>query len=70
MPGFRRRKLTSRPYRFTVLAMPPTRLLYAEDDPDIRELIQFALETEGFEVVCPSTLKDFLRLVKDESWHL
>jgi DNA-binding response OmpR family regulator len=46
------------------------RLLYAEDDPDTRELIILALEVEGFEVVCPPTLQDFLRLAKDEEWHL
>jgi DNA-binding response OmpR family regulator len=50
--------------------MPLTRLLYAEDDPDTRDLIVLALEMEGFEVVCPSTTKDFLRLAQEEMWHL
>jgi len=50
--------------------MPPIRLLYAEDDPDTRELIVLALQLKGFEVVCPPNLKDFLRLAKDEAWHL
>lgn len=50
--------------------MPLIRLLYAEDDPDTRELIVLALQLEGFEVVCPSNLQDFLRLAKDEVWQL
>jgi two-component system OmpR family response regulator len=50
--------------------MSATRLLYAEDDPDTREMICIALETEGFKVVCPADLRELLRLAKDESWDL
>jgi len=48
---------------------PKLRLLYAEDDPDTRELIVLALEMEGFEVVCPEDLTEFLRLAKNETWQ-
>jgi two-component system phosphate regulon response regulator PhoB len=44
------------------------RLLYAEDDPDTREMICFALESEGFEVVCPDNPREFLQLAKDKQW--
>jgi len=52
------------------MVAPKLRLLYAEDDPDTRELVALALQFEGFEVVCPPNLKDFLQLAKDEVWHL
>jgi two-component system OmpR family response regulator len=44
------------------------RLLYAEDDPDTREMICFALEREGFEVVCPDNPSEFLKRARDERW--
>lgn len=47
-----------------------TRLLYAEDDRDTRDMISFALETEGFEVVCPINLQAFLKAANDEQWDL
>lgn len=47
-----------------------TRLLYAEDDQDTRDLISFALEREGFIVVCPANLHDFLKLANEEPWDL
>lgn len=47
-----------------------TRLLYAEDDQDTRDMISFALEREGFLVVCPANLHDFLKLANDEPWDL
>jgi DNA-binding response OmpR family regulator len=49
---------------------PRTRLLYAEDDEDTRDLICVVLEAEGFEVVCAGNPLEFLKLAKDESWHL
>lgn len=48
--------------------MSNTRVLYAEDDPDTREMICFALEREGFEVVCPDNPGEFLRIARDERW--
>jgi DNA-binding response OmpR family regulator len=50
--------------------MFPIRLLYAEDDPDTRDLICLALETEGFEIVCPETPLEFLEQAKAERWDL
>ncbi len=50
--------------------MAPLRLLYAEDDPDTRELMHVALQMEGFEVVCPESLKEFLRLAREETWQV
>jgi DNA-binding response OmpR family regulator len=51
--------------------MPPKiRLLYAEDDPDTRELICIALELEGFEIVCPDNPQEFLKLAKAETWDI
>ena len=53
--------------------MPPTsklRLLYAEDDPDTRDLLSLALGSEGFEVVCPNDLHHFLKVASDERWDL
>jgi two-component system phosphate regulon response regulator PhoB len=47
---------------------PPLRVLYAEDDPDTRDLICLALERKGFEVVCPDSLHELLKLAKDERW--
>ena len=47
-----------------------TRLLYAEDDPDTREMICVALEFEGFEVVCPDNPQEFLKLAKAEKWDV
>src|SRR5882757_7155468 len=49
---------------------PKTRLLYAEDDQDTREMICVLLESENFDVVCPPTSQDFLRLARDERWDL
>ena len=53
--------------------MSPTsksRLLYAEDDPDTREMILVALQTAGFEVVCPGDLNEFLTVAKNERWDV
>jgi DNA-binding response OmpR family regulator len=47
-----------------------TRLLYAEDDPDTRDMISVALGSEGFEVVCPTDLRDFLKIAGDQRWDL
>jgi DNA-binding response OmpR family regulator len=46
------------------------RLLYAEDEPDTREMICVMLEAEGFEVVCPENPQTFLKLAKDGRWDL
>ena len=47
-----------------------TRLLYAEDDPDTRDMISVALGSEGFEVVCPTDLQHFLKVANEERWDL
>jgi DNA-binding response OmpR family regulator len=47
-----------------------TRLLYAEADPDTREMIRLALQTAGFEVCCPSDLSEFLTVAKNERWDI
>jgi DNA-binding response OmpR family regulator len=49
---------------------PKARLLYAEDDPDTREMIVVLLERENLEVVSPETLEKFLQLARDEAWDL
>jgi two-component system OmpR family response regulator len=49
--------------------MPSTiRLLYAEDDPDTRDMICVALEMEDFEVVCPNSPPKFLKIAKEGRW--
>jgi DNA-binding response OmpR family regulator len=48
--------------------MPRIRILYAEDDPDTRDMICIALEMEGFEVVCPDTPNGFLTLAREQQW--
>jgi DNA-binding response OmpR family regulator len=53
--------------------MSPTnnlRVLYAEDDPDNRELTCLILEADGFEVTCPDNLSDFLRTAKAERFDV
>jgi DNA-binding response OmpR family regulator len=37
------------------------RVLYVEDDPDSAEVLQIALEMDGFEVVCCPTSEEGLR---------
>lgn len=44
------------------------RLLYAEDDPDTRDMICFALEREGFEVVCPGNPGEFVKMAEGARW--
>lgn len=40
---------------------PLLKVLYAEDEPDIREVVRFALEDEGFELVPCSSGRELLR---------
>ncbi len=47
-----------------------TRILYAEDDSDTREMICIALELEGFEVVCPESPEEFMKLAQAEKWDV
>jgi DNA-binding response OmpR family regulator len=47
-----------------------TRILYAEDDSDTREMICIALELEGFEIVCPESPLEFINRAKAESWDI
>jgi DNA-binding response OmpR family regulator len=46
------------------------RILYAEDDPDTRDMICIALELEGFEVICPDNPDSFLARAKEERWDV
>jgi DNA-binding response OmpR family regulator len=41
-----------------------------QDDSDTRKLTCLVLETEGFEVVCPESPRDFLNLAKEEQFDL
>ncbi len=41
------------------------RVLYAEDEPDIREMVEFALEDEGFELNVCTSGTDALEKVRD-----
>jgi DNA-binding response OmpR family regulator len=53
--------------------MTPTnklRILFAEDDPDNRELTCLILEADGFEVICPDNSSDFLRTAKRERFDV
>ena len=47
-----------------------TRILYAEDDSDTREMISIALELEGFEVVCPESPQEFIKLAEADKWDV
>ena len=47
-------------------ATPKLRILYCEDDPDTREMMRFALESHGFEVICPDTPPECLRAAKEQ----
>jgi DNA-binding response OmpR family regulator len=55
------------------MAVQPTcraRILCTEDHPDTRDLIAFALNLEGYDVVCADTSQDALNLAKAESFDL
>ena len=47
-----------------------TRVLVVEDEPDIRELIDFNLQREGFEVVAVANGEDALRLLNEKPFQL
>ena len=47
-----------------------TRILYAEDDQDTRDMICVALNFEGFEVVCPDSPQKFITLAQAEKWDV
>lgn len=50
------------------MANPVLRILFAEDDPDSRELICGVLNKKGLEVVCPDSPFDVLRIAKEEKF--
>lgn len=43
-------------------------ILFADDNPDIRELVQFILQASGFRVSTADSSADVLRLVKTEQF--
>ena len=49
---------------------PKLRILFSEDHPDTREMTCIVLEKEGFEVVCPETAFEVLRLAKSERFDV
>ena len=50
--------------------IPQLRVLYAEDDPDTRELTCLILEADGFEIICPDSLREFVRMAKAERFDV
>ena len=52
------------------MAAPKLRVLYSEDDPDSRELMCLLLAQKGFEVICPDTSQDVLRIAKEEEFDV
>jgi len=50
------------------MSTPRPRILYAEDDPDTRELTYLILTQAGFEVVCASSGVDAIQLAKVQSF--
>ncbi len=52
------------------MSFPRPRILYAEDDPDTRELLFVLLSTEGFDVVCAETSAAALQLAQTETFDL
>src|SRR4051812_26967318 len=44
-------------------SMTPQTVMLVEDEPDIREMLSFALERAGFETLCAETAEDALRLL-------
>ena len=45
-------------------------ILFADDNPDIRELVQFQLQAAGFHVSTADKAADVLRLVKTERFDI
>jgi CheY-like chemotaxis protein len=50
------------------MAIPVLRILFAEDDPDSRELICLVLNNKGLEVVCPESAREVLRIAKEQEF--
>jgi DNA-binding response OmpR family regulator len=48
----------------------PTRILVADDDPDIRDIVSFRLERAGYETVAASDGDEALRLARDAALDL
>ena len=45
--------------------MASNKLLLVEDEPDIRDMLQFNLERAGFELLCADTAEAALRLIQE-----
>ena len=50
--------------------MPPTRILYVEDDSDTRELVSMVLRQNDFEVVTVANPEEAIRLAQTERFSL
>ena len=42
------------------------RIMVADDDPEIRDILKTALETEGFEVVCVENGKQVIEQIQED----
>jgi DNA-binding response OmpR family regulator len=42
------------------------RILFSEDHQDTVEMTRYLLDLEGFDVICPDTSNDIVRLAKEE----
>ncbi|SRR6266487_5398681 len=48
------------------MATSKLRILYSEDDPDNREMTCLILGHKGFEIVCPDSPQDVLRMARED----
>ena len=53
-----------------VMTSPKGRILCTEDDPDTREMIIYALEQHGFDVICTESSAMALDLAKKDGFDL
>jgi DNA-binding response OmpR family regulator len=50
------------------MTAPNLRILYSEDDPDSREIVCLILVKEGFEIICPDSSEDVLRIANEQKF--
>ncbi len=50
------------------MTAPNLRILYSEDDPDAREIVCLILAKEGFDIICPDSSQDVLRIANEQKF--
>ena len=50
------------------MSTPNLRILYSEDDPDSREIVCLILAKECFEIICPDSSQDVLRIASEQKF--